>query len=147
MNLSLDYSCSWINSGSWVTPIGLEMLSPSDLLMASPWISWSKVKYFGWEARLFEVQHDFHVNPWNNVLFLLSSRFFSFISLLKAYDLLKDEWFPNFFCQLNISEYTLSSKNSSWISYIGTSQQTCFFKHDSNEGWSTGIGIKIFNRK
>ena len=45
MNLSLLSIFSWIIYGMWVTPIGFETLSPNDLLIANPCISFIKLKH------------------------------------------------------------------------------------------------------
>lgn len=67
-----------------MTPIGLEMLSPRERLMASPWRSILDDRNFGWVARLFEDRCSYRSRRDSCVPCLPFLLFFSSIFIGKA---------------------------------------------------------------
>ena len=70
MNLSRLSSLMRMISGSAVTPMVFETLSPKDLLMANPCISSSYGNYSDEAARLASAQLATHFHPYKHALFL-----------------------------------------------------------------------------
>ena len=105
-NLSLSSKFIFISSGSWVTPIGFEMLSPMERLIANPCAAELIKTYFCWEARLGVAQRILHFHHEKHGFSPHVSISFSFPYHWKAYDPQKDRLAPNTSYPLNrISRY------------------------------------------
>lgn len=142
MNLSLLSAPIFITYGLWVTPYGLETLSPNDLLMASPCISKLSSIYFGLAAILEEVQlvHLFSLAMLGLDLHVLLFFFFQIQHMV--FDLERGISSPSFSFTLNFNRCTLSGKNGPWISNISTCN-VIIFKNNRYKCWSTTGSINF----
>lgn len=142
-NLSLLSSFILITSGSLVTPIDFEMLSPNDLLIASPCKSTWMLLYFGLEAKPALARSAARSHLEKHGPFLHSLWFFFSSYQLRAYDLAKDKSIPSSCDRLNSVFSTLSGENGSWVPHVGTNYFLRINEHP-NKGWSAACDIDIW---